>query len=133
MSGSLVTALVEPSGLTPVQLATLLAHRSGELDGLPLLARIALRADRHVSKGAFLRTLRQARRNIRRAAYTILVLEATGYLTGPDLAHFLRAGELVQQAQSQVSDPESRRRVLAMVEAVTRALVTGSQQKPHIS
>lgn len=130
---SLVAALVERTGLTSVQLATLMAHHRGELEQLPLARQIGLRADRRVSKGAFLRTLRQAHRNIRRAAYTMLLLEATGYLASRDVEQFLRAGEIVQQVHSQALSSNSVTRVLATIEAVVNVIVAGSSEKPQIS
>jgi hypothetical protein len=67
--------LIERTNLTRTQLDTYIIHKESE--GMSLGDQLALRDGSRVSMGSFMRTLQQSRRNIKEAAYTLVVL---GYL-----------------------------------------------------
>jgi hypothetical protein len=71
-----VRFLVENSSLTKAQIDTLLASRESKLkDGVKLVEK------GHVSKGSFLRTLRQGQSNIEGAVYSVFLMAYLGLLT----------------------------------------------------
>ena len=56
-----------------------------------------LRTDRNIlSRGAFDRTLSQARRNVRRSISTVLLLGYVGILESPELEPFLEVGNIIK-------------------------------------
>ncbi|MGB6680130.1 MAG: hypothetical protein WBF08_02255, partial [Candidatus Bathyarchaeia archaeon] len=56
-----------------------------------------LRTDRNIlSRGAFDRTLSQARRNVRRSISTVLLLGYVGILESPELEPFLEVGNRIK-------------------------------------
>lgn len=79
MSDPIVKILLENSCLTEVQLETLLIdlYQKENGDEISQEAKLTMRRDVKVSRGAFNRTKRQAMRNVARSIYTILLL---GYL-----------------------------------------------------
>lgn len=91
----LAKTLLANSHLTEVQFATLVidvlwpashkAVRSGAFQ--------ARSGRRRVSKGAFNRSLSQARRNVIRSIYTVFVLAYFGLFDSPKLEPFLRLGD----------------------------------------
>jgi len=91
----LARLLLENSHLTEVQFATLLIDvfwTSGK--PLPEDGRLMLRSTlRKVSKGAFNRSLSQARQNVVRSIYTVFLLAYFGMFDSPKLEPFLRLGD----------------------------------------
>lgn len=91
----LAKILLQNSHLTEVQFVTFLtdvlwpaSQTSG--DGEKLHRRLSRR---HVSKGAFNRSLAQARRNVIKSVYTIFLLAYFGLFDSPKLEPFLRLGD----------------------------------------
>jgi len=62
------------------------------------------RAGRKTSRGAFNRTLQQARTNIAEAVYTVLLLGYGGLLESPSLAPFLEASERLRSKTEQLRE-----------------------------
>lgn len=89
----LAKILLENSHLTKVQFASFLidvlwpGQRSSNADG-----RHTRPGERKVSKGAFNRSLSQARRNIIESIYTVFLLAYFGLFDSPKLEPFLRLG-----------------------------------------
>jgi hypothetical protein len=91
----LAKTLLVNSHLTDVQFATLvidvlwpssqIGHQNAELQPRS--------GTRHVSKGAFNRSLSQARRNVIRSIYTVFLLAYFGLFDSPKLEPFLRLGD----------------------------------------
>lgn len=86
--------LLENSSLTEVQLDTLLS----DLKGLTLKEKVRLR-DKSVSKGSFVRTLKQAKCNVRSSIFTLLLLGYMGYLGEDDIVTMVKLVELVKRAR----------------------------------
>lgn len=91
----LAKTLLENSHLTRVQFATFLidvlwsTSQISPSDGEPRLRS----GRRQVSKGAFNRSLSQARRNVIRSIYTVFLLAYFGLFDSPKLEPFLRLGD----------------------------------------
>lgn len=91
MSDPIVKILLENSCLTEVQLETLLIdlYQKENGDEISQEAKLTLRRDVKVSRGAFNRTKRQAMRNVARSIYTILLLGYLGLLETNHLEPFM--------------------------------------------
>lgn len=91
----LAKTLLENSHMTEVQFATFLIDvlwpasqiSHDDEESRPRSGR------RHVSKGAFNRSLSQARRNVIRSIYTVFLLAYFGLFDSPKLEPFLRLGD----------------------------------------
>jgi len=91
---SLARALLENSHLTKVQFATLLTDILSRGQTASEDGRQRLQSHRRkVSKGAFNRSLFQARRNVIRSIYTVFLLAYFGLFDSPKLEPFLRLGD----------------------------------------
>lgn len=92
--------LLENSQLTKIQLETLLIDLLSErvLDKkIDYTAKSSIRLkDKKISRGAFNRTLQQARRNMVRSVMTILLLGYLGALETPSLSPFLEASNKLE-------------------------------------
>jgi hypothetical protein len=92
-SDALARAILQNSHLTEVQFSTLIvdvlwaASQPPHGDEGPRFRR------RRVSKGAFNRSLAQARRNVIKSIYTVFLLAYFGLFDSPKLEPFLRLGD----------------------------------------
>ena len=102
--------------LTGVQVDTMLSSRSGR----KLARSVLLRSRTSVSKGAFLRSLRQGERNVEIALYTLLLVRYLHLLDSNNWSQFVRISELMDQVGSTEIDDEASNRLLrAMSEFVS--------------
>lgn len=75
------------------------------------------RDEKEISRGAFNRTLRQARENVVEAIHTVLLLGYCGIMESPSIAPFLEASERLKGQTSHLrdaaqNDPEAYRRTV---------------------
>jgi len=97
----IVAFLLQKSSLTPAQLDTLMASQiSGNLD-----MKILSRENNDVSKGAFVRTLKQGQANIKSSVYSLLLLVYLGLVPQEKFDQFLKT----QRILSKVKDLEPDR------------------------
>jgi len=97
----IVAFLLQKSSLTPAQLDTLMASQiSGNLD-----MKILSRENNDVSKGAFVRTLKQGQANIKSSVYSLLLLVYLGLVPQERFDQFLKT----QRILSKVKDLEPDR------------------------
>lgn len=89
----LARSLLQNSHLTEVQLATLVIDVLWSTTELSLQDEGSRSVRRQVSKGAFNRSLAQARRNVIRSIYTVFLLAYFGLFDSPKLEPFLRLGD----------------------------------------
>lgn len=92
--------LLENSHLTKTQLETLLIDvlSEGVMEkkiGYDEKVKLRLR-DKEISRGAFTRTLKQARKNVIRTIYTIILLGYLGFLESPRMDAFLEVSHRLQ-------------------------------------
>lgn len=99
---------MERSNLTAAQFETVLVDQLGaDLAEKPLTREEMThlrRAEGKISRGAFNRTLQQARTNIAEAVYTVLLLGYGGLLESPSLAPFLEASERLRSKTDQLRE-----------------------------
>ena len=94
--------LLRKSQLTEVQLDTILAQRaSGDLN-----KRAGLRDRGKVSKGAFVRTLRQGQANIESSVYTIYLLAYLGLVSVETAGQVIRTTSMLTQVKSASPEKE---------------------------
>jgi len=97
---SLTKILIKNSHLTETQLETLLIDVLAEdsVDKrLGYEEKAKIRAKNKVSRGAFNRTLKQAKRNITCSIYTVILLGYLGLLDTPTLTPFIETANRLQE------------------------------------
>ncbi len=103
-----LSKLVKQSNLTRTQFETILVDQLGSELADKVLTRdemTRLRLIRgKISRGAFHRTLQQARANISESIHTILLLGYGGLLESPSLAPFLEASERLRSQTEQLRE-----------------------------
>ncbi len=90
--------LVEGSHLTMPQVETLLIEAAQSLMGRRMSVEEKARV-RGVSKGAYVRTRRQALENVKKSIHTILLLRLLGILGEGAAATIIEAGELLARGE----------------------------------
>ncbi len=117
----LAAKLLGRSNLTRAQFETLLVDQLGSEMANRRLTREEMthlrRSSGKISRGAFYRTLQQARSNISESVHTILLLGYSGLLESPSLAPYLEASERLRSLTSQLREgasvePGAHRRTL---------------------
>jgi len=96
----LVKAMMRRCLLTGPQLETLLIDLfADEILGrrLGIEEKASLRLGKKVSRGSFNRTLRQARLNVIKAIYTVLLLGYLGVLASPELEPYVELGSALRR------------------------------------
>lgn len=97
LSDPVTKLLLRSSQLTLPQLETILADSlSSEKGGLKAHRRLFRPSGRHVSRGAYNRTLIQAQNNVIRSIYTILLLGYVGLFDTPSLQPFTELSDTIQ-------------------------------------
>ncbi len=100
--------LLERSNLTKTQYETMLLDQLGSEIADKTLTReemTRLRRNRgKISRGAFYRTLQQARANVSESVHTLLLLGWSGLLESPSLAPFVEASERLRSQSNQLRE-----------------------------
>ena len=100
--------LLERSNLTKTQYETMLLDQLGSEMANKTLTReemTGLRRNRgKISRGAFYRTLQQARANVAESVHTVLLLGWSGLLESPSLAPFVEASERLRSQTDQLRE-----------------------------
>ncbi len=142
MSDPILKILLYNSNLTKIQLETLLIDFLAEkISGrrLKMDEKARLRISKaEISRGAFNRTLKQARRNIVKSIYTILLLGYLGVFESTRLDPFLevanRLQEYVEAYKNVLKDEESREEYLRVIEILRKELELSLEEltKPRV-
>ncbi len=113
--------LLERSNLTKTQFETMLLEQIGsEMANRTLTREEMTRLRRNkgkISRGAFNRTLQQARSNVAESVHTVLLLGWSGLLESPSLAPFVEASERLRSQTDHLreaaeNDPSSYRELV---------------------
>ena len=111
---SIASYLMSKSSLTEVQLDTLLAsHIDGKLDD-----KVILRNKRKVSKGSFVRSLRQGQQNIEASLHTLILVQYLGLVDPAIFSQLGRVAELIARVRSTSPDKDSIRRIIESIQGV---------------
>jgi hypothetical protein len=100
--------LLDRSNLTKAQFETILLEQLGdEMAGQHLkreeMAGLS-RSEAGISRGAWNRTLAQAKRNVSQAIHTFLLLGYTGLIETPSLSPFLEASDRLKENATQLRE-----------------------------
>lgn len=109
--------LLKRTNFTKPQLDTLLISliKNDELD---LSMKIDLRDKGRVSKGSFIRTLRQAQRNLEKSLYTIIISEYLSVLDRNNTSNLIRTSEILKEVKEQEIDIEKVQIILEEISSV---------------
>ena len=111
-SDSIVSFLLERCSLTPAQLDTLMLSEAYD----SLSEKASLRDRKKVSKGSFLRSLRQGQANVESSIYTLILLEYLGLVDSKQLLGLGRIGELISKVRGSSPSAESISNLLRAME-----------------
>ena len=103
----LLSLLLENSNHTAVQLDTLLSHITVYRSHGKLEEMISVRDSPKITKGSFLRTLEQARGNIKSSVYSILLLGYLGLADHNFIDGFIRISRMLEELNNMgyINDP----------------------------
>ena len=113
--------LLERSSFTQAQLDTYLIDHITANEKLELKDKTAMRDRKKVSKGAFIRTLRQAQGNLKRAFYTLILSEYLGLLEDKSMVKLLQVSNLLKGAEGVISR-EKLPKVIEVLETIVETL-----------
>ena len=113
---TIATFLLRKSNLTEVQLDTLLASK--EIGNLEY--KRTLREKRTVSKGAFERTLKQARRNVEASVYTIFLLSYLDLIGQESVSPLVRNTRMLGELKEAKPATKDQMRVIEAVQDYVR-------------
>ncbi len=113
----IVDHLLKRTNFTKPQLDTLLISLI-ENDELNLSMKIDLRDKGRVSKGSFIRTLRQAQKNLEKSLYTIIISEYLSVLDRNNTSNLIRTSEILKEVKEQEIDIEKVQIILEEVSSV---------------
>ena len=108
----IVTFLLQKSTLTSTQLDTLMAEQlSGGLN-----VKISSREKRNVSKGAFVRTLRQGQGNVESSVYSLLLVAYLGLVSQDKFDQFFKSQRILSKVKDLEPDRENILKLLNGIE-----------------
>ncbi len=120
--------LLERSSFTQAQLDTYLIDRITVNEKVNLKNKTAMRDRKNVSKGAFIRTLRQARVNLKRAIYTLILSEYLGLLEDKSIDRLLQISNLLKNAKG-VTSKEKLTEVIEIIDTIIETIL--GKEKRH--
>ena len=121
----IIRLLLKSSNLTPVQFETILIDIIGRMNQEKILNYDEKRKLRSktVSRGAFIRTLTQARERVRKAIYTILLLSYLGVLDSSFFEDYQQLFERLREYLRDVEESEKTKMILKRVEQEIRTRI----------
>ncbi|MCP8310202.1 MAG: hypothetical protein L6N94_01725 [Candidatus Methylarchaceae archaeon HK01M] len=113
----IVGYLIKRSAFTKVQLDTYLIDCITSGEKISLKMKIEMRDKTNVSKGAFLRTLKQAQENLQKAIYTLILAEYMGILEEGATIKLIQIGNLLKNRKKEITK-ESAFKISRIIESV---------------
>ncbi len=118
---TLATFLLRKSNITEVQLDTLLASKEeGNLDHKRML-----REKRKVTKGAFARTLKQARHNVEASIYTVFLLSYVNLIGQESVNRIVRNARMLGELKEARPTTEEQIKVMEAMEEYVQSFASG--------
>ena len=118
--------LTEKSLLTVAQLDTVLIHRLALARGVTMREMVSMRDGGPVSKGSFLRTLRQCEQNLRGCVYTLILAIYLGLVEAPTSSALVRVSNTVSAVKGITLSPEDRSTLLSSLEELAKSVIQRS-------
>ncbi|MCS7116815.1 MAG: hypothetical protein NZ896_05015 [Nitrososphaerales archaeon] len=122
--------LFERSALTYSQLDTYLID---SMSDMRLEEKIMLRDGKRVSKGSFLRTLKQAQMNVRKAFYTLILMEYLKILESGTTSGLIEVGKTLDRVKESSPTFEHIKRVLEVIDVTLNRLSTPISRRRDIT
>jgi len=104
----MVSFLLQKSSITTAQLDTIMA---GQISG-NLVKKISSREKNKISKGAFVRTLRQGQENIESSIYTLMLIVYLDLVPQEKFDQFLKTQRIVSKVKGLEPDRENTLRLI---------------------
>ncbi|MEM2211563.1 MAG: hypothetical protein QW372_01920 [Nitrososphaerales archaeon] len=121
--------LFERSIFTYSQLDTYLIDTRNDTS---LKQKIMLRDGKHVSKGSFLRTLKQAQMNLKKAFYTLILTEYLGILESGTTVGLIHVGKALNQISTSAPTFEDIKKVLDTIDVTLNQLSKPTSRRKNI-
>lgn len=118
--------LAEESLLTVAQLDTVLIHRLALARGVTMGEMVSMRDGGAVTKGSFLRTLRQCEQNLRGCVYTLILAIYLGLVEAPTSSALVRVSHTVSAVKGITLTPKERSAVLSSLEELAKSVIQPS-------
>ena len=114
----IIRLLLKSSNLTPIQFETMLIDVIGRINQEKVLSYEEKRKLRSktVSRGAFIRTLNQARERVREAIYTILLINYLGILDSSFFDDYQQLFERLREYLRDIEESEKTKIILRRIE-----------------
>jgi len=114
----IIRLLLKSSNLTPIQFETMLIDVIGRINQEKVLSYEEKRKLRSktVSRGAFIRTLNQARERVREAIYTILLINYLGILDSSFFEDYQQLFERLREYLRDIEESEKTKIILRRIE-----------------
>ena len=116
LNDPLVELLLARSFLTKTQFEVLLIDTYSKRMGEILSEKHRRRILRKTSKGAFFRSLKQAKNNVSRALFTVLLLGYVGVLDTPELLPYVELGSRLKALAEERDSEEIREALVKLIE-----------------
>lgn len=110
----IMSYLLERANFTEPQLDTLLVSILKK-DELRINQMVSLRDGERVSKGSFVRTLKQAQRNLEKSLYTVIIAEYLSILDNSSLLSLIRIGEVLKEIQTKKINTKEAQPILTQI------------------
>lgn len=118
---SMVMYLLKNSVFTKVQLDTYLINNMTVGKQISLNAKIAMRDKKKISKSSFLRTLKQAQKNLQKSVYSLILAEYLGLLEEGSIIKLIQIGNLLKNINGQISD-KNKLKIYKIIESVVEIM-----------
>ncbi len=119
--------LFERSSFTQAQLDTYLINCATANEKAQLKDKITMRDRKKVSKGAFIRTLRQAQGNLKKSVFTLILSEYLGLLEDESMVRLSQVSTLLKGAGEVISGTELPK-VVGVLESIVETLSGGKKK-----
>lgn len=121
--------LFEKSIFTYSQLDTYLIYTRNDTS---LKQKIMLRDGKRVSKGSFLRTLKQAQMNLQKSFYTLILAEYLGILESGTTVGLIHVGKALSQISTSAPTFEDIKKVLDTIDVTLNQLSKPTSRRKDI-
>ena len=122
LENPLVKHLLDKSSFTNTQLDTYLSHISIPLNDRSLHKRISMRDGKRVTKGAYLRSLKQGKLVLERAMYTLFLSEHLGLVTSEDADHIVRISRTLSSFREIELTPQRNASIIEIMKELERVI-----------
>ena len=114
----IIKFLLQKSSFTQVQLETLFIESIARYKKIKLIDKIYMRKRKNISKGSFLRTLKQAKENLKKSIYTLILAEYLNLIDEGTNEKLIQIGIFLKKTEKNIIKENS----LKIIENIERAI-----------